>query len=505
MGKSSQSPHNCGVKWRAMRIRLVHTQALLLLSAVLMAVLAMGALSAWNLRNGFSDYLATRDVERLEQFALLVSENAERAGGIDALESNGVDLPELFHQFGRMPGSPAMMALRDAMPRPDEGGMFSPGPRPRPIDSIDAFKDRVAIYGLDGEARLGRALPQDAHDTVERPVRVGHEVVAVVRMVKLKPVPNDVELRFLNTQYQSIVVMACVLLVIALVGALWISGHWVRPLIEVQAATEKIAQGEFDTRLNASRSDEIGDAMRNINQMAAGLKKLEGARRQWIADMSHELRTPLTVLRGEIDALIDGVIALTPKAMLSLREEVLQLNALVDDLHLLAMSDLNALPCYFEEVDAARLLDGMVQKFALRATQLDLTLTLDTQLETPVMVRWDAKRIEQLVGNLLDNSLRYTDAPGRVLVRVRSGDERMVVLEVEDSAPGVSEIDLLRIFEPLYRADAARGRSIGGSGLGLAICEQIAKAHHGVIRAEASALGGVLFHLELPRLGDEAV
>jgi two-component system sensor histidine kinase BaeS len=245
--------------------------------------------------------------------------------------------------------------------------------------------------------------------------------------------------------------------------------------------------------------------MRNINQMAAGLKKLEGARRQWIADMSHELRTPLTVLRGEIDALIDGVIALTPKAMLSLREEVLQLNALVDDLHLLAMSDLNALPCYFEEVDAARLLDGMVQKFALRATQLDLTLTLDTQLETPVMVRWDAKRIEQLVGNLLDNSLRYTDAPGRVLVRVRSGDESMVVLEVEDSAPGVSEIDLLRIFEPLYRADAARGRSIGGSGLGLAICEQIAKAHHGVIRAEASALGGVLFHLELPRLGDEAV
>jgi two-component system sensor histidine kinase BaeS len=383
--------------------------------------------------------------------------------------------------------------------------MFSPGPRPRPIDSIDAFKDRVAIYGLDGEARLGRALPQDAHDTVERPVRIGHEVVAVVRMVKLKPVPNDVELRFLNTQYQSIVVMACVLLVIALVGALWISGHWVRPLIEVQAATEKIAQGEFDTRLNASRSDEIGDAMRNINQMAAGLKKLEGARRQWIADMSHELRTPLTVLRGEIDALIDGVIALTPKAMLSLREEVLQLNALVDDLHLLAMSDLNALPCYFEEVDAARLLDGMVQKFALRATQLDLTLTLDTQLETPVMVRWDAKRIEQLVGNLLDNSLRYTDAPGRVLVRVRSGDESMVVLEVEDSAPGVSEIDLLRIFEPLYRADAARGRSIGGSGLGLAICEQIAKAHHGVIRAEASALGGVLFHLELPRLGDEAV
>lgn len=487
-----------------MRIRLVHTQALLLLSAVLIAVLAMGALSAWNLRNGFSDYLATRDVERLEQFAQLVSENAERAGGIAALEAQGVHLAELFHQFGRMQGSPPLRVLRDAMPRPEDTGIFSPRPPPRPIDSIDAFKDRVAIYGLDGHAKLGRALPQDAHNTVERPVRIGNEVVALVRMTKLKPVPSEVEVRFLNTQYQSIVAMACVLLLIALIGAFWISGHWVRPLIAVQAATEKIARGEFDTRLNATRGDEMGDAMRNINQMAAGLKKLEGARRQWIADMSHELRTPLTVLRGEIDALIDGVIALTPKAMLSLREEVLQLNALVDDLHLLAMSDLKALPCYFEEVDAARVVDGIVQRFTLRAAQRGLTLTMDIQLETPVMVRWDAKRIEQLVGNLLDNSLHYTDAPGRVLVRLRSGGENTVAIEVEDTAPGVAESDLLRIFEPLYRADAARGRSTGGSGLGLAICEQIAKAHHGTIRAEPSTLGGVWFHLELPRLGDEA-
>jgi two-component system sensor histidine kinase BaeS len=465
----------------------------------------MGALSAWNLRNGFSDYLATRDVERLEQFAVLVSENAERAGGITSLEAKGMGLPELFREFGRMQGSPPMRAFRDAMPRPEDRGMFSPRPPPRPVDSMDAFKDRVAIYGLDGQARLGRALPQDARDTVERPVRIGNEVVAVVRMMKLKPVPSEVEVRFLNTQYQSIVVMACVLLLIALVGALWISRHWVRPLIEVQAATEKIAQGEFDTRLNTTRSDEIGDAMRNINQMAAGLKKLEGARRQWIADMSHELRTPLTVLRGEIDALIDGVIALTPKAMLSLREEVLQLNALVDDLHLLAMSDLKALPCYFEEVDAASLLEGVVQRFALRAAQMGLTLTLVTQLDTPVMVRWDAKRIEQLLGNLLDNSLAYTEAPGQVLVRLRNGDDNKVAIEVEDTAPGVSGSDLLRIFEPLYRADAARGRSTGGSGLGLAICEQIAKAHQGAIRAEPSPLGGVLFHLELPRLGDEAV
>jgi two-component system sensor histidine kinase BaeS len=116
-------------------------------------------------------------------------------------------------------------------------------------------------------------------------------------------------------------------------------------------------------------------------------------------------------------------------------------------------------------------------------------------------VRWDAKRMEQLLGNVLDNSLRYTDAPGQVIVHLQ-GDEARVLVSVEDTAPGLSLEDLTRIFEPLYRADAARGREAGGSGLGLAICQQIAKAHHGAIWAEASPRGGVKFLIELPRVGE---
>lgn len=475
-----------------MRIRLVHTQVILLLAAVLTAVLAMGALNAWNLRNGFSDYLQTRDIERLEQFARLVAENAQKVGGMDSLESAGVGLPELFFQFGTLQGSPPLSQS------------LLPISAPRPIDSIDAFKDRVAIYGLDGQAKFGRALPPEHNTTtIERPVLLNGQAIGSVRMRRLHSVPNKVEMHFLHTQYQSIVIVACGLLGIAVVCARWVSGHWVRPLIEMQAATEKIARGEFDTRLHTTRSDEIGDAMRTINQMAAELKRLEGTRRRWIADMSHELRTPLTVLRGEIDALIDGVIALTPQAMLSLREEVLQLNALVDDLHLLAMADIKTLPCYCEEVDAIQLTQDIVQRFALKATQMGLALVFEPAFNQPVMVRWDVRRIEQLLSNLLDNSLRYTDAPGEVVVRL-SLLENTVEIAIEDSAPSVSAEDLSRIFEPLYRADIARGRQqIGGSGLGLAICRQIAKAHNGTIWAEASTWGGILFHLELPVIGDQ--
>ena len=167
------------------------------------------------------------------------------------------------------------------------------------------------------------------------------------------------------------------------------------------------------------------------------------------------------------------------------------------------MADLRALPCYFEDMEAVAFVEGLVQRFSLRASQQGLTLQLAHKPQAPIGVRWDAKRMEQLLGNVLDNSLRYTDAPGQVVVTIQS-DETHVTLSVEDTAPGLSLNDLSRIFEPLYRADPSRGREVGGSGLGLAICQQIAKAHHGAIRAEASSLGGVKFLMTLPLVGDNS-
>lgn len=486
-----------------MRIRLAHTQALVLLSAVLLTVLCMGALNAWNLRNGFSDFLASRDIERLESFASLVSSRAQAAGGLDALAAQGVDLRLLLQEFAQAQGAAPRRPLLPPMAGPGAPGLFGPPPHPPPIASMDAFKDRVALYAPNGQALLGKSLPADAGALVERPVQLHGNTVAVVRMRKLKPVPDDVEARFLTSQYQSILVVSAALLLAALLSARWVASHWVRPLVEMQAATEQIAQGALETRLITRRADEIGDAMRNINRMAEGLQTLEASRRRWIADMSHELRTPLTVLRGELDALLDGIIPLSLQALHSLREEVLQLTALVDDLHLLAMADLRALPCYFEDTDAVALVQGVVQRFALRASQQGLSLGLEAPAKAPLWVRWDAKRIEQLLGNVLDNSLRYTDAPGHIVVALHT-DASRVLIRIEDTAPGVALDDLTRIFEPLYRADLARGRAAGGSGLGLAICQHIARAHQGSMRAEASQQGGVTLLIELPLVADQA-
>ena len=173
-------------------------------------------------------------------------------------------------------------------------------------------------------------------------------------------VPDAVETRFLRSQYLGILAVAAALLLLALASAWWVARRWAQPLHAVQEATARIARGEFDVRLQGrqqgeGRSDEIGDLVRNVNRMAEGLQQLEGARRRWLADISHELRTPLAVLRGEIEALVDGVRPLRPEAIVSLREDALRLGKLVDDLHLLAMSDLQSLPCRFDDLDAVDL------------------------------------------------------------------------------------------------------------------------------------------------------
>jgi two-component system sensor histidine kinase BaeS len=137
-----------------------------------------------------------------------------------------------------------------------------------------------------------------------------------------------------------------------------------------------------------------------------------------------------------------------------------------------------------------------VRRFENRALAAGLTLSCDA-MPPHLAVLWDPARIEQLLSNLLENSLRYTDAPGRMEVAL-TVEGNQVRLSVADSAPGVAEADLERLFEPLYRADTARGRHNGGSGLGLAICVAIAQAHGGRMTAQPATLGGLLITVVLP-------
>jgi two-component system sensor histidine kinase BaeS len=212
--------------------------------------------------------------------------------------------------------------------------------------------------------------------------------------------------------------------------------------------------------------------------------------------MSHDLRTPLSTLRGQIEALVDQVRSLTPAAVLSLRDDVLRLGRLVDDLHLLAMADLHTLPCHMATTDAVEMVNHALQRYARRAELAGLTQAWGTTPPPTLPVVWDEARMDQVLTNVFEKSLRYTDKPGRIEVTQKETAGR-VALSVPDSAPGVPAEDLSRLFEPLYRADAARSRHTGASGLGLAIAQAIAQAHQGLLSARQGPLGGIQITLNV--------
>jgi two-component system sensor histidine kinase BaeS len=484
-----------------MRTRLVYVLSFWLIGIAITSVLAMGAFTAWNLREGFSAYLQARDNERLAVFVDLAAKRFKQTSmqGLAPIEQP--DMRGLLRELAVLDGIPQ----NTDGPPPGEKSGPPPPERPRegpPPRRDSGFGSRIALLKPDGTQWAGPRMSADLEGTVERPIIVDGMTIAIARLQPIARSSDASETRFLRTQYIGIAGVALTLVLLSLAAALWLARQWSRPLAEVQRATSRIARGELGVRVPLERTDEIGDVMRNVNIMAASLQRIEGARREWLATLSHELRTPLTRLRGEIEALVDGVRPLNALAVVSLREEVVRLGLLVDDLHLLAVSDLNGLPCHFTDSDVDSIVQGSLVRHERAATVAGLTLRSAQTAQPPVNVVWDASRIEQLLGNLLQNSFRYTDAPGVIEISWRAQANR-VHIYVDDSAPGVAEGDLVKIFEPLYRADPARSRDNGGSGLGLAICNAIVEAHGGRISASRSPLGGLRIDVELPCVAGE--
>jgi two-component system sensor histidine kinase BaeS len=376
------------------------------------------------------------------------------------------------------------------MPGP---GLFGGPPPP------EDFGARLILFDAQGRFLAGPPRSQDfpASAGPSRPIRLGGRTVATVRMIPRGPVPIGVDARFLTTQYEGTALLVVLLLVLGALPAWGIARVATRRISMIHAATDAIARGDLAARIPARGSDELGDMSRNINLMAESLERLDAARRRWLAEVSHELRSPLAAIRGGLDALEDGVRPLSQGAIASLNEDAHRLSRLVDDLHVLAMADLAALPCQFQRFGVIEFCRGVIDQFAPEAAAERIEISLNVGSMPETFVQWDASRIEQLLTNLFSNCLRYTDAPGLALLSLENAGQQ-IVLSVDDSAPGIPPEHIGHIFEPLYRLDEARSRATGGSGLGLAVCDAIVRAHHGTIAAQPSLLGGLRITVTLP-------
>lgn len=453
---------------------------LALLGATGAVVLCMFFLLQWSMDRDFLRYVNTVEQERLDNLAIELELAYSENGNWDFLRPD--------------PGRWLQRLERDTA--------FAVEPPPRPEKRQRDGRDRPPRSKI-GRGRL--VLLDAAHNPVFghtagtaelSPLRVEGKLVGYLGLHRREHLTEPWELRFVEQQKLAMGVVAGVIFLVSAGLAFPLANHLLRPIRALATATHRLAAGQYVTRVPSGSADELGGLVRDFNALAHTLEKNEQSRRQWFADISHELRTPLAVLRGEIEAIEDEVHQPTPETVRSLHAEVMHLSRLIDDLHELALSDVGALTYRKEQVDLTDIISAVVDSFRPEMSRKGITASVYlAREELPVFA--DSERLRQLFANLLDNAVKYTEAGGQVEVRLerQTGE---AAIHVRDSAPGVPEPEIEKLFNRFYRVDRSRCRRTGGAGLGLAICRNIADAHGGTIDARPSPLGGLWLEVKLP-------
>ncbi|HRO61789.1 MAG TPA: ATP-binding protein, partial [Burkholderiaceae bacterium] len=364
--------------------------------------------------------------------------------------------------------------------------------RADPLLTIDP---RLMLFDAQRALLVGRE--EMAGEAILRPIDVAGRTVGYLGYVPRLQMVESLERLFSAQQQRRYAAIGAGMVAAGLLVGALLAWWLTRRIRQLGAGAAALIRGDYGARVRVDGHDELAELAADFNRLGDSLEAARRARQQWIADIAHELRTPLASLRAEIEALQDGIRPLDPDSLASLAQEVGQLTRLVEDLHLLSMSDLGALDYRREPLDLGELIGDTLQ--ARRALLADRGLALEAELPPGTNVFGDDARLTQVFANLLQNTLRYTDAPGRLHVALAAQGDRVVVTW-EDSAPGVDAADLPRLSDRLFRVDGSRSRAGGGSGLGLAIADAIVTAHEGTMRASASPLGGLRWTIELPRL-----
>jgi two-component system sensor histidine kinase BaeS len=398
--------------------------------------------------------------------------------------------------------------------RPNRQGKRPPPPRDlkgassplsgRPLRRPKGASPPTALFDLQGNNLAGIDFSNSERESIDVPVIVDGQPIALLKSEPKRKFDSSIETAFSRQQWITSGVIGIASLLLAALVSWGLVRLLLSPVRRIIDGVNRLSRGDYSQQLLdvENRHDELGQLMDDLNHLTHTLDKNQSSRRRWIADISHELRTPLSVLTGEVEALKDGIRPFNKEQLLSLDQEIKRLRHLTDDLYELSLSDIGGLRYEFTEIDLAASVNQLVKSHQLSSDEQDISMTVAG--EAQVMISADANRINQLLANLIRNSLAYTDSPGLLGFDLKLKKDT-ALLSISDTPPGVTKKECLQLFEPLYRQDASRTRRGAGAGLGLAICQNIVEAHRGTITAKPSAEGGLQIDIELPLAKQETV
>lgn len=457
-----------------MKVRLAYKlfgAFLLILGVVICAVVVARQMTERN----FRDYIHRMESEKLQRLAPVLVDLYKTHGSWKGLP----DDPGGWHRiFQEVKGDDA-----EGPAPPIHGSLPKEGPR--------------GLLLLDENRRplVGHPAPEDTPSLIA--VEVDGRVVGWLGRHHREPFKSGPPAELLKRQARQFYLLAAVVIAVTALLAIIFSRHLLAPVQRLAKGTRELAQRNFAVRIPTGSGDELGQLADNFNAMARTLEAYETTRRQWLTDISHELRTPLAVLRGEIEAIQDGVRQPTADNLDSLHAEILRVAKLVDDLHLLALAESDNLLLDRQQVFPARVLEAVLDSYRPCFERRQIQVTEAIEPIDGVAMDGDAGRLEQVFTNIFENACKYAQSPGNLTVSGKAAAKQLTIT-VADTGPGVPEETLPRLFDRLFRVDTSRNRDSGGSGLGLAICQQIVNHHGGRIWAENNAMGGLTIAVVLP-------
>lgn len=465
---------------------------------ILAIVAGAFALSRYFFSQQFRNFIYQEEMATLDRLVPALQNYYRKQGGWEKIEDNRrfwerlIRKAEFPYNLDRSAGGPTMNPELPSLPPnpPRDGVSSSPGGNHPPRRMHNVFLTDAEFHVISG---MEKPFNKDAL----KAIRVNGEVVGWLGLHKperLDPGPADAFMKQLVKQQYVLTGI-----VIGLTGliAILLSRHLLKPINRLIRGTQELAERNFNVRLRITTRDELGLLADHFNSMAQTLENYDNMRRQWLTDISHELRTPMTVLRGEIEALYDGMREPTQQNLASLKSEILQLARLIDDLHMLSVADAGSLNLEKKLIFPQNVLEATLASYEARLRTKRINVPPVQGNGSVIRVYGDESRLSQVLANILENVCNYVTPPGTLKI-TENCENKYWVLCFHDSGPGVPEEALDRLFDRLYRVDASRSRNQGGSGLGLSICQRIIELHGGSMWAEKSPMGGLLIGIKIP-------
>ena len=302
---------------------------------------------------------------------------------------------------------------------------------------------------------------------------------------------------FRNSFNESLIIAVLAASIVALAVSFVFSRNILAPVRVMTGASQRIAEGHYDERVELHGNDELNQLAGSFNQMAEQLEQVETMRRRLIGDVAHELRTPLTAIKGSAEALMDGVLPASAETYLQIHAEAERLSRLVDDLQELSRVESRATQLNIHPADLTSLIQTVSKRLQYQFDEKQVTLTPNLPHD-PILVLADDDRTIQVLTNLIGNALQYTPPNGTVTVSIER-DKNEARISVRDTGFGIPADHLKHIFDRFYRVDKSRSRAHGGSGIGLTIAKHLVEAHGGRIWAESEGENkGSVFMFTLP-------